>query len=170
LPTAAEATKRAESWLRERQASVGGEVLVITGRGKGSDAGVAVVRPAVQQRLAHLQRQGVVSEVHEHTPGSFVVALASMSELTAATRHTTEALPAARVAPEFANLEPATAAALRTLASYALDSLGAPRTEALITDEMGRQFSRLATVIGSGPNRESRLRDAIAAALNEIDD
>jgi hypothetical protein len=160
---------RAETWLRERQASGGGEVLIITGRGKGSEAGVAVVRPAVQQRLARLTRQGVVSTVQEHTPGSFVVTLAPLSQLTAATRRTHPA-PAVPEPRTFGDLEPSTTAALRTLAGYALDNLGAPRTDALIKDEMARQFSRLASSIGDGPGREARLRDAIAAALRDVDD
>ena len=35
FPTAAEATRRADLWLRERQMAKAGEVLVITGRGAG---------------------------------------------------------------------------------------------------------------------------------------
>ena len=52
MPTAAEAERRAEAWLRERQATTGGEVLVITGRGRGSVDGIAVVRRAVERLLA----------------------------------------------------------------------------------------------------------------------
>src|SRR2546423_6291994 len=59
LPTAAEAAARAEAWLRRLHAERAGEVLVITGRGKGSAGGVSPVRVAVVTLLARLQRTDV---------------------------------------------------------------------------------------------------------------
>ena len=169
MPTGREAEARADAWLRERQASVGGEVLVITGRGRGSIDGVAVVRGAVERRLARLRRLGVVAAVREHTPGSFVVELAPLSELLASTRRKKDP-PPPRPADRttLGALEPATRKALRALAARELELLGAPRTDALIADEMARQFSRLARSLGAGANRESRLRDAIASLLSEL--
>ncbi|MFI5246882.1 MAG: Smr/MutS family protein, partial [Gemmatimonadales bacterium] len=79
--TGAEAVRRAEPWLRERQMSRAGEVLVITGRGRGSPGGIAVVREAVRKLLGTLKRKGVVAAVAEHTPGSWVVTLAPVRAL-----------------------------------------------------------------------------------------
>src|ERR687890_2298779 len=81
LPTAEQAAERTERWLRERQVLGGGEVLLIPGRGNGSEGGVSVVRDAVLRRLASLRRRNVVADVREHTAGSFVVALAPLAAL-----------------------------------------------------------------------------------------
>src|ERR1039458_10771301 len=54
MPTAAEAVRRAEPWLRERQMARAGDVLVITGRGKGSPGGVAVMREALRKPFSTL--------------------------------------------------------------------------------------------------------------------
>lgn len=169
LPTAAEAEQRADAWLRERQASVGGEVLIITGRGRSSADGVPVVRPAVERRLSRLRRLGVVTTVREHTAGSFVVQLAPLSQLLSATRRKKDPPPPQPVeSGALGELEPATRKALRALAARELEVLGAPRTEMLLADEMARQFSRLAGSLGDGGNREARLRSAIAALLAEL--
>ena len=90
LPTAREAVGRAESWIRERQASRAGELLIITGRGNQSDGGIAVVREAVVRLFASLRRRGVISAVKEHTPGSFVVTPAPLSALREAGRRRRE--------------------------------------------------------------------------------
>jgi hypothetical protein len=171
MPTAIQAQERVELWLRERQVAGGGEVLIITGRGRGSPGGIAVVRPAVHRRLARLRRQGVVADVREHTPGSFVVVLAPLrAMLTASRRKKDPPHPSARDPVALAALHPATRAVLRELATRSLDLLGAPRTEALVADEMSHQFARLAGSLGRGPDRESRLRAAASAALDEIAD
>src|SRR5688572_21607642 len=73
MPSAREAEYRVEQWLRTKQAERAGEVLVITGRGAGSVDNVPVVRGTVQKLLGALRRRGVVSQVEEHTAGSFVV-------------------------------------------------------------------------------------------------
>jgi hypothetical protein len=169
LPTASEAEARVEAWLRERQASLGGEVLIITGRGRGSADGIPVVRPAVERRLARLRRLGVVIAAHEHTAGSFVVELAPLSQLLTATRRKKDPPPpSAADAGVLGALEPATRAALKALALRELEILGAPRTDALVADEMARQFSRLTGSLGDGTDREARLRAAITSVLAEL--
>src|SRR3954463_16298455 len=75
LPTAAAATTRTEAWLRQQQIDRADEVLIITGRGNRSYAGVSVVREAVIRLLHTLKRRGVVKGHDEHSPGSFVVTL-----------------------------------------------------------------------------------------------
>src|SRR5512142_2544312 len=67
LPTAAAATTRTESWLRQQQVERAGEVLIVTGRGNHSPEGVSVVRESVIRLLHSLKRRGVVAEHHEHT-------------------------------------------------------------------------------------------------------
>jgi hypothetical protein len=172
LPSAADAEARAESWLRERQASIGGDVLVITGRGRGSEGGIAVVRPAIQRRLSRLRRQGVVTSVQEHTPGSFVVELAPLRDLLEAPRRRKDRPPRAgkRQATWTAGLQPATLTALRELAMRSLDVLGAPQTDSLIDDEMMHHFNKFASAIGTGVDRDARLRAAIRSAIDELSD
>lgn len=172
LPSAADAEARAESWLRERQASIGGEVLIITGGGRGSDDGIPVVRPAIQRGLSRLRRQGVVASVQEHSPGSFVVELASLRALLRAPPRQKDT-PARRTKHEGSwakGLKPSTLSALRDLAMHSLDMLGAPQTETLIDDEMMRHFHKLTSAIGTGPDRDIRLRAAIRSALDELSD
>ena len=131
--------------------------------------GIAVVRPAVQRRLARLRRQGVVAEVREHTAGSFVVSLAPMRALLSASRRKKDpALPAPKDPVALQALEESTRAVLRSLAVRSLEMLGVPRTDALVEDEMVRQFSRLTGSAGNGPGREASLRAAAALALDEI--
>jgi hypothetical protein len=171
LPTAAEAIRRAEPWLRDRQVAKAGEVLVITGRGKGSFGGVPVVREAVRRLLGTLKRKGVVSGVSEHTAGSFVVALAPVRALfEAPPRSSRRGPPPAPLDPQgVQGLDAATRADLRRLAERWLEMLGAPLTAAFVRDEMLRQFSVLAGAIPPGTtDREQRLRTLIAATLDEL--
>lgn len=173
LPTGDEAVRRTESWLRERQVSIGGEVLVITGRGKGSHGGVPVVREAVRKALTLLSRKGVVGGVAEHTAGSYVVTLAPVRALFEAGKRSRNSPPesAPRDATELQGLSGETRDVLRRLAVRALESLGAPTVEAYVKDEMLRQFSVLvAAVPTDGPDGESRFREVISAALDEYDD
>src|SRR5687767_1759027 len=128
LPTAADATARTEAWLRERQVAAVGEVLIITGRGKGSPGGVPVVRDAVRKTLGAMKRRGVVSSFGDHTAGSFIVTLAPVSMLLEAPRRnrdreTVREEPTTIVA--LAALEPATQRLLRELVVRSLDALGA---------------------------------------------
>jgi hypothetical protein len=173
MPSAAEAVRRAEPWLRERQAARAGEVLVITGRGKGSPGGIAVVREAIRKLFGTLKRKGVVAEVAEHTAGSFVVGLAPVRALF-------ETVPRSRsndsrIKPgdprELRALAAPARAALRSLAERSLEVLGAPRTEGLVHDEMVRQFAILSSALARDEtDREGRLEFLIEATRDAFDD
>ncbi|HEY2848455.1 MAG TPA: hypothetical protein VGI97_01160 [Gemmatimonadaceae bacterium] len=173
MPTGADAARRAEPWLRERQMAKAGDVLIVTGRGKGSPGGVPVVREAVRKLLASLKRKGVVASVAEHTAGSFVVTLAPVRALF-------ETVPRsrsndARIKPgdphELRALDAATRKQLRSLAERSLEVLGAPRTAGLVHDEMVRQFSILSSAVAADEtDREGRLRFLIDAARDAFDD
>jgi hypothetical protein len=174
LPTPDEATRRADSWLRQQQIAQLGDVLVITGRGKGSHEGVSVVREAVIRLLHLLKRKGVVASHEEHTPGSFVVTLAPMHELLEAPRRLRDAArkpqtPAAPAPPSLDALKPQTRDLLRDLASHALDHLGVHDREPFLEGEMLRQFSVLAAGIPKGVERERWLREAIRRAMEAYD-
>ncbi len=168
LPTADQATKRAESWLRQAQVARAGEVLVITGRGRGSDGGVSVVRESVNALLHVLRRRGVVREFREHTAGSFVVALAPIAELWEAPRRRRDRRPApAEQPPSLQGLDGETRAMLRHLAERALDALGVKDTSEFVDGEMGRQFTAIVASIGADRDNSAGLRDAIRAALEQ---
>ena len=172
LPTAADAVARAESWLRERQVAHSPEVLVITGRGKGSVGGVPIVREAVSRLFDSLRRRGVIRAVHEHTEGSFAVELAPVSDLFDAPRRRRERAP--RAAPDPAGLRglaPQTRALLGELAVRALESLGArdPSSDVL-ADEMMHQFTLLSAALAPVADRESQLRADITRAIAEYDE
>ena len=171
MPTGEQAAERLESWLREKQVAKAGEVLVVTGRGKGSIGGVPVVRMAVLQRLASLRRRNVVKDVVEHTEGAFVVTLAPVSALLETPRRRREPPPPRPNPLSLEGLDDETRELLRALAEHALDALGVlERRAPFVEDEMVRQFQRLAPSVGEGPGRETRLRLAIRAALDEVDE
>jgi hypothetical protein len=172
LPTAADAMARTEAWLRERQVAISGEVLVVTGRGKGSPGGVGVVRDAIRKLLGSLRRRGVVTDFVDHTQGSFVVTLAPVSTLLEAPRRNRErATPTAapRIVSSLGALDGATQTLLRELAERALSALGTAVPDHFVDAEMMRQFNLLAAAIDPGPGGEERLRQAIARAIDEID-
>lgn len=171
-PTAVQATARAEAWLRERQVARAGEVLVITGRGKGSDDGVGVVREAVLRLLTTLKRRGVITAVREHTAGSFVVRLAPMTALfDGAQRKREPRMPRPRDPRVLEGLDRDTRQLLRRLAERALDALGVHGVGGrFVTDEMVRQFLALAPSVPEGPERERRLRETIQRALEAYDE
>ena len=167
-PTASEATARAESWLRERQAAKAGEVLVITGRGNGSEGGVSVVREALIKLFPSLRRRGVISGIQEHTPGSFVVTLAPMSDLFDAPRRRREKTPPPVAdPPSLAGLDADTRALLRRLAMASLTTLGVRAPDQFVESEMLRQFAALSLAVEAGPDREARFRAAIVRAIEE---
>lgn len=174
LPTAAEATRRAELWLRERQMAKAGEVLVITGRGAGSEGGLSVVREAVLRLFTQLRKTGVLREWIEHTAGSFVVTLAPVTALFEApkrARRESGPIPVVIEPDALQGLGSETIALLRVLAERALDTLGVQvRPPAMIEDEMMRQFASLSRGVPQGPDREARLRRAMQTALDEFDD
>jgi hypothetical protein len=172
LPSAADARHRAEAWLRERQVSRSSEVLLITGRGNQSPDGISAVRAAIVALLPALRRRGVVTEWREHTPGSFVVKLGSISELLdAPNRKKDRALVATPADPRaLTQLEPSTLALLRRLAVRSLESLGVRHPEKFVEAEMLSKFNSLAGGVAQGVEGEARLRAAISAALEQIDD
>ena len=172
LPSGPQATRRTEAWLRERQAMGAGEVLVITGRGRGSLDGVPVVREAVLRLLPALRRRGVVASVSEHTPGSFVVHLASLQALVEAPRRRDRpAKAAAREPALLVGLDADTLAVLRRLAVAALVALGVlDASEDFIADEMVRQFSTLTATLPESPGRERALLALLQRALDEFSD
>lgn len=163
LPTPDEAVARLDSWIRQQQVERAGEVLVITGRGKGSAGGVSPVRVAVVTRLSLLQRMGIVEGVRQHTPGSFVVRLAPVrARPEPSPVRTPPPLPDARTLQALAA---PTRALLRRLADCELEALGVRDRQPFIEEEMLRQFSRLASSLDDGPEREARLRAAVEKAL-----
>ncbi len=151
-----------------------GDVLIITGRGKGSPDGVSVVRESIIRLLHSLRRKGVVARHEEHTAGSFVVTLAPMHELLEAPRRLRDAArkgasPPVASPPSLDALEPETRDLLRDLAARALDHLGVHDREPFLEGEMVRQFSVLAAGIPRGVERERWLREAIRRAMEAYD-
>ena len=172
LPSAADARFRVEAWLRERQVSRAGEVLVITGRGNQSPNGVSPVREAIVALLPSLRRRGVVSEWREHSPGSFVVKLGSISSLLEAPRRKRErksstSIPTPR---SLQGLESSTLSLLRRLAIRSLESLGVRDPASFVETEMLSKFNFLAAGVTPGAEGEVRLRDAIKDALEQLDE
>ena len=172
LPTAADARFRAEAWLRERQVSRASDVLVITGRGNQSPNGVSPVREAILGLLPLLRRRGVVDEWREHSPGSFVVKLASISSLLEAPRRKRDrkSTPRPPNPQSLEGLESSTLALLHRLALRSIESLGVRDPEKFIEAEMVSKFNSLAGGITPGAEGEARLRAAIAAAIEQLDD
>jgi hypothetical protein len=173
LPTAADATFRAESWLRERQVAAAKEVLIITGRGNQSTGGVPVVRKAILDLLPSLRRRGIVSEWREHSPGSLVVKLEPISALLNAPRRKRDRESGQQKAIDpqsLAALDKSTLQMLRSLAIRSLENLGVYDTGSFVETEMMSKFDSLAASIPPGEGSEERLRRAIATALEELDE
>jgi hypothetical protein len=171
LPTGHEAATRLERWLRQHQVQQSSEVLVITGRGNNSEAGISVVREASIRVLHELKRKGVVEGFAEHTPGSFVVTLATMRAMLDAPGRRREQTPPPKPAapPTLEALTEETRQALRVLAERSLDALGVRDRTPFLEGEMLRLFGSLAATVPEGPDRERRLRTAIRAAMSEYD-
>jgi hypothetical protein len=170
-PSREQAVRRAENWLRERQMSRASEALVITGRGNNSPDGVSVVREALVQLFASLRRRGVIDQVVEHTPGSFVVTFAKLNAVRdAPQRARNPHEPPPRDPAALAALEPETRALLRRLAKRAIEELGVEPKPSFVEQEMLAQFAAAASGVPAGADREQRLRDVLRAALHEYDD
>lgn len=172
LPTAADAKFRAEAWLRERQVSGVREVLLITGRGNQSPGGVSAVRTEVLALMPSLRRRGVVTEWREHTPGSVVVKLGTISSMLEAPRRKRDRVQTA-APPDpraLSALDSATLSLLRRLAIRSLESLGVRDHEKFIESEMLSQFNSLAASVPAGEGSEAKLRQAISAAIEQIDE
>ena len=172
-PTVAEAVRRAEPWLRERQMARAGEVLIVTGRGRGSPGGHSVVREAIQKLLTRLKRVGVIARVNEQNPGAFAVELASIRALFEPAPRSRGAAHPTPVpdAGELAALDEATRRDLRQLAEYSLRQLGAPVDPDFVVDEMRRQFAILTEGLAPDESdREGRLRFLIATSRAAFED
>jgi hypothetical protein len=172
LPTATDARHRAEAWLRERQISRSTEVLLITGRGNRSVDGISAVREEILSLLPTLRRRGVVVDWREHSPGSFAIKLASIASMLDAPRRKRDR-DTSEVPPDPAALkalDAKTLSLLRQLAVRSLESLGAQEVDKFIEGEMLAKFQSLAAGIGPGAESERKLRDAIAAALEQLDE
>jgi hypothetical protein len=112
---------------------------------------------------------GIVEGVRQHTPGSFVVRLGPVR-----TRPDGAPASAPRPAPPDArtlqNLAASTRAVLRRLADCELQALGVRDRKPFLEEEMVRQFSRLASALDVGPDREALLRSAAEEALERCED
>jgi hypothetical protein len=150
--------------------TLGGEVLIITGRGNNSPDGVSVVRMTIVSLLQILQRKKVVKSWRQHSPGSFVAALAPASELFDAPLRNKDRV--ARSAPPkpgaLAGLSDETLVLLRTLATRSLQALGVNETAAFLTAEMETKFTAISAAL-TAPLNETQFRDAVERALDEID-
>src|SRR6185436_17908540 len=121
-PTGAEAARRLDAWLRQHQVQQSGELLVITGRGNNSEAGIAVVRETTLRVFHELRRKGVVEDFAEHTPGSFVVTVSPMeARRDAGRRSEPPPVPAVPTPPTLSALDESTREQLRILAERSLD-------------------------------------------------
>jgi len=171
MPSASEAATRLDRWLRQHQVQQSGEVLIITGRGNGSEGGVAVVRETSIRVLHELRRKGVIAGFEEHTPGSFVVVLAPMRALldAAPRRREQTPVPAPAAPVTLAALDDETRRLLRDLAERSLDALGVRDRGPFMKSEMLRLFGSLAATVPPGPERERRLREAVRSAMSEYE-
>lgn len=174
LPTATEAVKRTESWLRLKQAEGAAEVLVITGRGNQSVGGVSVVREAVRRLLNMLTTRGVVAEHREHSPGSFVVRLLSLAAASGHRPASVLAIEPLVGPPTLDGLSEDTRGRLRALATLALEALGLKDpSRDFIQDEMLRQCTQLASTLPGAATaelREAQFRSAIDRAIDRLDE
>lgn len=175
LPNAVEARFRAENWLRQQQAQSQDEVLIVTGRGKGSVDGIPVVKGEVLALLHSLRRQGVVKSWREHSQGAIVVQPASMNELMSAPRRHRDSKrekhsPNSAMHPTivFPGLSPETTKLLRELAEGSLNELGIQDTTGLIESEMTRKLSLLVRSLPESGNRENALHAVIIRAIEEL--
>lgn len=171
MPSGREAAERVERWLRQHQVQQSGEVLVITGRGKGSEGGVSVVRESCMRVFHELRRKGVIDGFVEHTAGSFVVTLASMRALLEAAprRREQTPVPAPAEPVTLAALDDESRQLLRDLAARSLDALGVRDRAPFMEGEMLRLFGSLAATVPPGPDRERRLRAAARSAMSEYE-
>jgi hypothetical protein len=170
--TGDDSAKRVEDWLRSKQVELEGQVLIITGRGAGSFAGVPVVKEATRKVLLRLRRQGVIDSFAEDNPGAFVVNLAPLRALLEAPRRRGAPMsgPVNR-RPGIAGLRPDVHERLRYLATRSLDALGVRNaTEKQVVSEMERQFSMISRTVPPGVEPDSWIDQAVHRALLEYGD
>lgn len=170
LPTADQARARADGWVRAKQVERAGELLIITGRGNGSEGGVPVVRQTILALFPSLRRRNVIVKWEEHTPGSFVVTLAPMSAMFEAPKRRREPAVALPVPESLAALSPDTLALLRELAVESLMLLGVHNADRFVEEEMTKTFSKLTAALAGSEDPETELRAAIRHALEELDE
>lgn len=170
LPTADEARARADSWIRGKQVERAGELLIITGRGRGSEGGVPVVRQAIVALFPSLRRRNIITKWEEHTAGSFVVTLAPMSAMFEAPKRRREPNLAPPIPESLSALSPETLKLLRDLAVASLMMLGVHDSERFIESEMTSKFSKLTAAVSGADDPEMELRAAIRHALDELDE
>ncbi|MEO8945745.1 MAG: hypothetical protein ABI338_04535 [Gemmatimonadaceae bacterium] len=168
LPTAEEARARADSWIRAKQVERAGELLIITGRGKGSEGGIAVVRQTILALFPSLRRRNVITKWEEHTEGSFVVTLATMAAMFEAPKRRRERAIVAVVPESLSALSPDTLRLLRELAVASLMMLGVHDSERFIESEMTNKFTKLTAALSGAEDPEEELRAAIQHALEEL--
>ena len=170
LPSAAEATRRAETFLREHQIAGSAEVLIITGRGNNSPDGIGVLRAAIEKLLFSLRRRGVVESHGAHNPGAFAVRLAPVRQLMEAPARHRERGPAKQSdVPAVEGLDADTNALLRLVAERSLDELGVLPAPDALHDEMHRHLRVLAPSLPGGTAMEPALRAALRRALDDYD-
>jgi hypothetical protein len=133
---------------------------------------VSPVREAIVGLLPSLRRRGVVSEWREHSPGSFVVKLASISSLLDAPRRKRERTASTPIPNprSLTGLDGSTLSLLRRLAVRSLESLGVRDPQNFVEAEMLSKFNSLAAGVAAGAEGEARLRDAIKDALEQLDE
>ena len=170
LPTADEARARADSWIRTKQVERAGELLVITGRGNGSEGGVAVVRQAILALFPSLRRRNVITKWEEHTAGSFVVTLAPVAAMFEAPSRRREPAVSLPVPDSLSALSPETLRLLRELAVSSLMMLGVHDAERFVESEMVTKFTKLTAALSGAEDPEGELRAAIQHALDEMDE
>ncbi|MEP6778879.1 MAG: hypothetical protein ABJC26_03250 [Gemmatimonadaceae bacterium] len=171
-PTAVQAARQVEAWLRLMQVQGAPEVLLITGRGNQSIDLYSPVREAVVRLLPSLRRRNVISYYLEHTPGSFVVTPASLAALIEAPKRRREVRAAKdkTVPDSLSALEKETVRQLYDLAVITLAGLGVHSpTAKVLREEMEHQFSQLVVGIPDGKDREAVLQQAIQRAAEEYE-
>jgi hypothetical protein len=146
------------------------ELLVITGRGKGSEGGVSVVRETILALFPSLRRRNVITKWEEHTAGSFVVTLAPMAAMFEAPKRRREPFIPLPVPESLSALSPETLNLLRELAVASLMMLGVHDSERFIESEMTTKFSKLTAALSGAEDPEAELRAAIRHALDELDE
>lgn len=169
LPVAEEAVRRAENWLREHQVRGTKEVLVITGRGNQSIAGVAVIKGAIEKLLFSLRRRGVVASHAEHNPGAFAVQLAPIRSLVEVMPRRREPARPPESSIAVHGLSAETMALLRDLAERSLDALGVSTTDDRVADEIHRYLSAIVPALPGDERMEARLQEAIRDAIAGFD-
>ena len=171
LPTVTQAEARLESWLRQKQAEGGGDVLVITGRGLGSLDGVGRVREAVLGRCRRLKRLNVVVDAREHGPGALVVTVHPLRAVINAPRlRTGRKTPVQHLEPgELAALPNDLRGLLREVAALSIQRLGVLNpSESSIADEMRAQFGVLAPSVAGAADPAAALRTVVTSLLRDL--